>query len=285
MMLGLRIDVDTLPGLARGVPRLLSLFEELGLRGTFFVPMGPDRMGRNAKRIIGEKGLGRSVRGYGRVYHWQTLLNGTLRTPANFVDAGARMMLNIRRAGHEVGLHSFDHYGWQTGIVTYSRTEIERDIRKSIASYSRIFGSLPSCWAAPGWRTTELSLRVQDRFGFRYASDARGFSPFYPSIGEDKLNTLQIPVSLPTLDELILQGGNSLEIPGSGLHVYCAHAEVEGLSRLGWFRDFLKSGLCHGVAIVPLSTLARRYERAPGSTVREGKVPGRSAAVTLQVRT
>jgi undecaprenyl phosphate-alpha-L-ara4FN deformylase len=247
--------------------------------------MGPDRMGRNAKRIIGEKGMGCSLRGYARVYHWQTLLNGTLRTPSNFVDTGARRMRDIMRAGHEVGLHSFDHYGWQTGIAEYSRTEIERDIRKSIASYTRIFGTLPSCWAAPGWRATELSLRVQDRFGFRYTSDTRGLSPFYPSVGEDRLNTLQIPVSLPTLDELILQGRDSLEIPGSGSHVYCAHAELEGLSRLGWFRNLLENGLGRDVPVVPLSTLARRSERAPGAAVREGTVPGRSAPVTLQVRT
>ena len=42
----LKIDVDTHDGMARGVPRLLDLLGAAGIPGTFFLSMGPDRMGR-----------------------------------------------------------------------------------------------------------------------------------------------------------------------------------------------------------------------------------------------
>jgi len=281
--LGLRVDVDTVLGLSRGVPRLLSLLCELGLRCTFFVPMGPDRMGRNAKRIASEKGLSIPLLRYFSIYPWQILLNGTLRTPPGFADAGEEMMLRMRSEGHELGLHSYDHYAWQNGISDYSRAEIERDFRKCIMRYAAVFGSLPVSSAAPGWRSTELSLLTQDSFGFEYASDTRGSGPYYPSIGGRRLATLQIPVSLPTLDEMFFLGGKSVDVPDSGTHVYCAHAEVDGLAGLGLFRDFLERALCAGAVFVPLSTLARRFSASGEASVRAGRVPGRASPVTVRV--
>jgi undecaprenyl phosphate-alpha-L-ara4FN deformylase len=285
MILGLRIDVDTLYGLFRGVERLLPVLAELKIEATFFVPMGRDRMGRNAKRILGEKGLSPSLLRYLRIYPWQTLLNGTLRTPPHFAEAGAGMMLRMRREGHEVGLHSFDHYAWQNGISDYSPAEIEEDFRKCIMSYTGVFGALPRCCAAPGWRATEISLSTQEGFGFEYASDTRGKGPFYPSINGRTLSTLQIPVTLPTLDELLLVGRKSLALPDAQVHVYCAHAEVEGLSRLTWFRQFLEGARRDGTSIVPLLRLAERFSGSPEAGIRTGRVPGRASPVTLEVNT
>lgn len=282
MTLGLRIDVDTILGLARGVPALLSILDELNIKATFFVPMGPDRMGRNAKKILSREGLGTSLVPYLRTYQWQMLLNGTLRSAPSFADTGAAMMLRIRREGHDVGLHSFDHYGWQNGVAEYSDSDIAKDFRKSMLSFSQVFGSLPACCAAPGWRVTRRSLSVQESFGFRYASDTRGYCPFYPSLGGTRLSTLQIPVTLPTMDEVLLQGGDSFDLPDSGEHVYCAHAEIEGLRRLERFRALLRKALDDGANIVTLGDLARRASGAPPVGIREGRVPGRVSLVSLQ---
>jgi undecaprenyl phosphate-alpha-L-ara4FN deformylase len=283
MMLGLRVDVDTLYGLSKGVPRLLNLFAELGIRATFFIPMGPDRMGRNAKRIVRERGLEVSLLPYLRIYNWRTFVNGTIRTSPSFADAGAGMMLRIKREGHDVGLHSYDHYSWQDKIGEYSAVDIEDDFRRCIVNYVRVFGGLPRCCAAPGWRATELSLSTQEGYGFDYASDTRGRDPFYPSVRGVKLKTLQIPVSLPTLDELLLEGGKSLVLPGSGAHVYCAHAEIEGLRELAWLRQLLKRAREEGASVVPLSTFARRSSGSGHARVSTGTVPGRASPVALKV--
>ncbi|MFQ5904982.1 MAG: polysaccharide deacetylase family protein [bacterium] len=283
MMLGLRVDVDTLFGLSRGVPRLLALLEDLDLKATFFVPMGPDRMGRSVKRIVKERGLGVSLAPYLRIYPWQTFLAGTVVDTPGFSNAGARMMLRIRGSGHDVGIHSYDHFNWQNGVTQFSRADLAADFTKCTLSYARVFGELPACCAAPGWRATRFSLSIQEGFGFDYASDTRGTGPFYPAFENRSLRTLQIPVTLPTVDELILQGKDSLDLPGSGAHVYCAHAEVEGLSRLEWFRSLLVCALEKGFSVVSLSTLADLFSDAPRCGVAEGRVRGRSSTVALQV--
>ena len=284
MMLGLRVDVDTLFGLSRGVPRLLSLLDELNLKATFFLPMGPDRIGRNVKRIVKETGLVRSLVSYSRIYSWQTLLAGTVVETADFSQAGVKMMSRIKRMGHDVGVHSFDHFRWQNDVGQFSRNELVTDFQKCIEGYRSIFEEMPRCCAAPGWKTTELSLSVEDGLGFEYASDTRGFAPFYPVFNGMSLKTLQVPVTLPTLDELILQGKSSLVLPASGTHVYCAHAEVEGLSRLEWFSQLLRHAVEDGTSVVSLSALAQSVSDAPRCAIRNGRVPGRSSTVAVKVQ-
>ena len=44
-VLGLRIDVDTHDGMKSGVPVLLDVFRESGVKGTFYLSMGPDNSG------------------------------------------------------------------------------------------------------------------------------------------------------------------------------------------------------------------------------------------------
>jgi undecaprenyl phosphate-alpha-L-ara4FN deformylase len=153
-----------------------------------------------------------------------------------------------------------------------------------MSAYASIFGELPRCSAAPGWRATKLTLSAQDRFGFEFASDTRGHEPFYPEFDGEKLRTLQVPVTLPTLDELLIRGEETLDLPRSGIHVYCAHAEVEGLSRLDWFRSILREAIEKGGRIVPLTTVAGLASKAPGCEVAERPVPGRSSAALFQVR-
>jgi len=283
MTLGLRVDVDTLFGLSRGVPRLLALLDELNLKATFFVPMGPDRMGRNVKRIVKERGFGIPLVHYLRVYSWQILLAGTVIEKPDFSKAGTRMMLKMRESGHDVGIHSYDHFNWQNRAARFSRDELLADFVKSILSYASVFGELPACCAAPGWRATRLTLSVQERFGFEYASDTRGTGPFYPMFEKSSLCTLQVPVTLPSLDELMLQGKDSIDLPNSGVHVYCAHAEVEGLTGLEWFRNLLMGAMADGASIVSLSTLAELASDVPRCDVVNGRVPGRASVVALQV--
>jgi hypothetical protein len=55
-------------------------------------------------------------------------------------------------------------------------------------------------------RNANAFLRVQDELGFAFASDCRDGAPFYPAIDGGRAQTLQIPTTLPTSDELLATG-------------------------------------------------------------------------------
>ena len=84
---------------------------------------------------------------------------------------------------------------WGSGIAN----EIER----AIASYVKALKISPQSFAAPGWQATDTSLTVQDRQRFLYCSDTRGVFPFLPMMQGQIYQTLQIPTTLPTLDEVL----------------------------------------------------------------------------------
>ncbi len=290
-ILALRVDVDTRRGLREGVPRLLELFRRLQVRASFFVTFGPDRSGLALRRAWRPSFLRKMARTNPfRLYGVRTLLSGTL-LPAEPVGSGAPDLLRqIVNEGHELGLHGYDHVGWQDRVHRMSRQEIERDLRAAVTAYREIVGHPPLASAAPGWRTTRLALEVQDSLGFRYASDVRGSAPFRPADGHAPLRTLQIPTTLPTVDELL---GRVRDIPaalegalGPGLNVFTLHAEVEGGPLIREFDRFLGRQLGRGWAAVPLAEVVARLLSMPAAhpvcPILQGRVPGRSGWVAIQ---
>lgn len=290
-ILALRVDVDTRRGLREGVPRLLELFRRLQVRASFFVTFGPDRSGLALRRAWRPSFLLKMARTNPlRLYGVRTLLSGTL-LPAEPVGAGAPDLLRqIVNEGHELGLHGYDHVGWQDRVHRMSRAEVEADFLSAVSAFREIFGRAPAASAAPGWRTTRLALEVQDGLGLRYASDVRGSAPFRPTDGRTPFRTLQIPTTLPTVDELL---GRVRDIPaaleralGSGLNVFTLHAEVEGGALSAMFAGFLNRQLRRGVEVRSLGEIAAGILEAsvepPLSAVASGRVPGRSGWVAVQ---
>jgi len=289
--IALRIDVDTRRGLDEGVPRLLELFRRTDIRASFFVTMGPDRSGAALRRAWRPAFLWKMWRTNAlRLYGLRTILSGTL-LPARPVGAGdPELLRQVAAAGHEVAPHGFDHVGWQDGVHRWGGARIRADMTAAVRAFEAVFGTRPEASAAPGWRTTDEALVVQEELGLRYASDVRGREPFRPAVGGGTLKTPQIPTTMPTFDELL---GTAPDVVAAldesirpGLNVLTGHAEVEGGALLGALEAFLARARRRGVEIVRLGDVIARAgggaDPLPAVPVGRGHVAGRSGWVATR---
>lgn len=251
--------------------------------------MGPDRSGRAILRVFRRRGFIEKMRRTGAVgmYGWKTMLRGTL-LPSPLTGAGSPDLLRrIAAEGHEVGIHGWDHVFWHDNVERLSRGAIESHLRRAREAFERAVGAPPRCTATPGWICSETSLLVQEDMKLSYASDARGTRVFRPQVGGRVLATPQIPITLPTLDEVLGRDGVTAETYNDGVlarltgtQVYAMHAEAEGRAYLGIAEDLLRKAM-ECVRIMPLGELPGLRGAAPAA-IRTGNVPGRATPVTIQ---
>lgn len=286
MTIGLRIDVDTFRGTRRGVPRLLSALERRGVRGTWYMTMGPDNMGRHARRMLRPTFALKMLRsGAPNLYGWSILLRGTLWPGPVICRRLAEVMRRPAKAGHEMGVHAWDHHRWQLGADRLPDDAMNAELERAVDAFRQLYGHEPVTAAAPGWRFDERLLALPASRGFRWRSDARGQAvPFDPLLHGTPMGQPQVPVDLPTYDEGVARGAGADERWNADLlarlsdgkpHVLTIHAESEGGSKAALFERFLDAALAAGHRFEPLGDwLARQPTPQPGR-VRRGTVPGR----------
>lgn len=288
---GLRIDVDTYRGTRTGVPRLLQILAHYEISATFFFSVGPDNMGRHLWRLLKPTFLVKMLRSNAAsLYGWDILLAGTFWPGRKIGKTLGGVIRDTDQAGHEVGLHAWDHHKWQKQVERMTGLESRKQIEKGFEELSRILGRDPDCSAAAGWKCTEQVLLEKEHYGFRYNSDCRGDSIFQPIINGQRCAP-QVPVTLPTYDEVIGRNGinNSnyndfiLEkIHPGKLNVLTIHAEVEGIVCAGLFEEFLRMATLHNIRFVPLCSLLSQKDPIPQGHVQLGQLSGREGTMCLQ---
>ena len=296
MRLGLKIDVCTYDGLRLGVPNLLRLLDRHGLRASFFVALGPDTSGRAILQIFRPGFLAKMRRTRAiRTYGLRTLLSGTLLPPRHVGRGLAQRVCEIVRAGHEVAVHGYDHRRWQDRLHSMDAEAVREEVRRALATYREITGINPRGFGAPGWQCSAASLAALDEFGFSYASDTRGSVPFFPRLNGGSLSTLQLPTTLPTLDEAL-----GVSIPdGAGFPglvrqhlraqawpVLTIHAEMEGQGYLPVTEQLLHALHAESVEVVPLDTLAEAVRMEWGGQIPVAEIvlrpiSGRAGTVAM----
>jgi undecaprenyl phosphate-alpha-L-ara4FN deformylase len=297
LQLALKVDVDTLDGLTAGVPALLEILAAQGITASFFVALGPDNSGKAVFRVFRQQGfLEKMLRTRApSVYGFRTMLYGTF-LPAPLIGRAAPDILpRLRAAGHEVGLHGFDHVRWHDRLLAMDREEVDQEIHQAQATYGNVLGTPASSFAAPGWQASQPSRAALAAAGLLYASDTRGTQPFFPRFGEWVSPLLEIPTTLPTLDELLGFNGCTVEdfyalilsrLENGRPQVLTLHAELEGGPFREAFARFLELGLARGVTFFRLADwaqeLLKRPQDIPLAPVYQGRLPGRAGTVSRQ---
>ncbi len=293
MKIGLRIDVDTFRGTKIGVPNLCKILAKHNLNASFFFSIGPDNMGRHLWRLLRPAFFTKMLRSKAAdLYGWDILLKGTFFPGPLIGKRLADVIAAVSIKGHEMGLHAWDHYHWQTHIDTMDRQAIGRSLEKGYDQLMLITGKAPVCSAVPAWKCNNKVLLEKERFHFNYNSDCRGRSIFYPVVGGKKMSQPQIPVTLPTYDEVIGHKGISAEnyndyvfslIKPEELNVLTVHAEVEGIFCAEMFDQFLKKAQTKGISFGPLGSFLHENIPVGKSSIEPGKISGRDGWISIQV--
>jgi len=286
----LKVDVDTLRGTREGVPRLAALLGRLKLPASFLFSLGPDHTGRALKRVF-RRGFLQKVRRTSVVsnYGIGTLLYGTLLPGPRIARRCRAEMRAVRDQGFEVGVHCWDHVKWQDGVAGASPEWTREQLNLAVREFEDTFDAAPQVHGAAGWQMNDAVPKLQAQLGFEVASDTRGSGPFLPAGG----GVLQLPTTLPTLDELVGVDGASADdaidallrdSQGERHHVFTLHAELEGGAYLPQFERLLSSWRDQGVEFLTLMAAARRLAATtiPEGRIVAGEVPGRSGQLAVQ---
>ena len=296
MKLAIKVDVDTYRGTREGVPRLSGLLRKHRARASFFFSLGPDHTGRAIKRVF-RPGFLSKVSRTSVLAHYgaRTLLYGTLLPGPDIGTRCAGVMREVRDQGFHVGIHCWDHVKWQDGAAAADARWTETQMQLAATRFEQVIGETARAHAAAGWQTNVHALRLSQRLGFAFGSDTRGTCPFVPVWNAEPMACLQIPTTLPTLDELIGLNGVTPENvaetvlkasanPRATGHVFTLHAELEGGKFLPQFERLLAGWKALGYQLVSLMDVCTDLNTSmlPRHEVVFGTVPGRSGTLALQ---
>ena len=294
--LALKVDVDTLRGTLEGVPALRAALRAAGADATFLFSLGPDRTGRAIRRVL-RPGFFSKVSRTSVLEHYglRTLMYGTLLPAPDIARRGAAVLRAVRDDGFEVGVHCHDHTAWQDLLATRGAEWALGEMRAAVGRFQEVFGAAPRTHGAAGWQMNQAALTAEETLGFDYATDTRGDYPFVPRVAGRRGRVLQIPTTLPTLDELIGLDGVTAEnvhatllartagAPRDG-HVFTLHAELEGMKLLPVLQRLIAGWRAQGYVLVSTAALRRGLvaDALPLCDIIAGTVPGRSGTLACQ---
>ena len=293
--IALKVDVDTLRGTLEGVPRLVAALAALDLRASFYFSLGPDHTGWALKRVFRPGFVQKAVRtSVLEHYGLKTLMYGVLLPAPDIGRRAGEAMRAVAAAGHETGIHCYDHVYWQDNVANRDGAWTDRQVDLAAAAYRRVFGADARSHCAAGWQVNRHLFAREDALRFDYASDTRGTHPFLPVMDGLAASCPQLPTTLPTLDEMIGRDGRSeddalaelldLTPAGTGNHVYTLHAELEGQRLAPLFEKLLRAWIARGHRPGTMASQAAALDRArlPRHRVRNLPVTGRSGLLAVQ---
>jgi peptidoglycan/xylan/chitin deacetylase (PgdA/CDA1 family) len=289
----LKVDCDTDVGTRDGVPRLLEAFAARGIRATFFFTYGPDRSGVAVRRVFTKPGFVKKMlrSRAASLYGFPTILYGTFLASPMIGARRGQVIRAVARAGHETGVHGWDHVGWHDHLDRWTEEKIRQEYGRAHEEHARILGSPARASAAPGWTANARSLAIEEERSLSYTSNTRGGVPFFPSAGGRVFRTLEIPSTLPTLDETLAWSElpteedqeNFFRSAVRATEVHTIHVEVEGRSKLPLFARILDGWIASGVTFVSLDAIARealgRTDQIPVRELTRTTLPGRGGSV------
>ncbi len=292
----LKVDVDTYKGTLHGVPGLLDLFKRFNVKATFLFSVGPDNTGRAIRRIF-RKGFLQKVGRTSVVSHYGlgTLMNGVLKPGPHIGKRASHIMRQVVDEGHEAGIHCYDHIRWQDFVARKDLIWTRREMEKAFAAFEDAVHITPQTIGAAGWQLNRHVISLEQKMGIKYASDVRGYEPFFPTMEGESSDCIQLPTTLPTLDEIIgsdgIDSSNCWEtileksrVQRPYGHVYTLHAELEGMKLIPAMEKLLQHWQASGFEFITLNQLFASLDKSslPKQEIEWNELDGRSGLLAVQ---
>jgi undecaprenyl phosphate-alpha-L-ara4FN deformylase len=305
-LLTLKIDVDTFRGTREGVPNLVRILRRHDAHATFLFSLGPDHTGWALRRAF-RPGFFTKVSRTSVVEHYglKTLMYGVLLPAPDIGRRCADQMRAVAAAGFECGIHTWDHVRWQDNVRTRGTRWTSHIMRRAEDRFRLVFGRAATTHGAAGWQMNAAAFAEHDGAGYAYASDGRAMlrengALLDPHAGPYRLpgvQCVQLPTTLPTLDELLGRTIDGVTITTANIaehllaltagaerdHVYTLHAELEGQKLSPIFEQLLSGWKAQGYQ---LASMADYYQKVkdqplPDYPVSWGELPGRSGELIV----
>ena len=258
--------------------------------------MGPDNSGRAIIRVIRNRGfLSKMFRTKAvSMYGLRTVLSGTLLPSRPIALAFPEVMRDLNaRASKSASMATIMSDGRISSIASATKTSAMNSPTRS-RPIARSSGTPARSFAAPGWRTNDSALLALDEANLAYRSDTRGRAPYRCIVEGRILKTIEIPTTLPTLDEVM----GLPEIPDAAaahrfyleqfkddaLNVHTVHAETEGMGQLEMFTALLRALKERGAEFVRLEEVSASLDadELPVCPVIRSTLPGRAGWISAQ---
>jgi len=222
-------------------------------------------------------------------------MNGVIKPGPHIGKRAGHIMRQVVEAGHEVGIHCYDHVRWQDFVAGKDLKWTQHEMDKALEAFKNAVGKTPQTIGAAGWQINRFVIALEEQMGFSYASDVRGREPFFPLMEGTASNCIQLPTTLPTLDEIIGSDGidssncweTILEKSREQLpcgHVYTLHAELEGLKLKPVMEKLLEQWKASGFKFKTLHQLHASLDQSvlPKQEIKWAEVDGRSGLLAAQ---
>lgn len=291
----IRVDIDTHNGLKKGIPKILDILKKYSISATFYCVMGSDTMGQHIKRFKNPEYWKRIFKinpiKFIKNYNIKSFFYGTILKGPQVVEGNEKILNEIINKGHQLGIHGYNHCEWADNIYSASSEWIREDIEKAYLKFHEILKFYPETFAAPNWRSNEKVFKVEEEFNFKFVSDMRGYSPFYPDVNCKKFKILQIPATLPCFHEVRQNGLNEKQIINRIIKnineneygIFTIHDWYEGCICSEMLDSFLGECIIKGLSFDTLDNIyAKQKDIAVYSDIMYKKVNGGIGEVTHQ---
>lgn len=209
MRIAITVFVEDVAGYQHGLPAILSLFKQYDIHATFLLSPGFDNSGLRIRRLFRPWLLSSQLPTIQKLY-------GTLLPPKSLNKYFKPAVLSCIEQGHDVGLASFDSVLWQNQGLDASEALTRQHMNWSVDAFVEATGQRPKIHAASGCIVNKHLYKLERELGFELGIESRGKTLYLPRYQGVESDVLQLPITLPYLEELLVQD----EINLDNIHEY-----------------------------------------------------------------